>query len=217
MLEAVLGMLVGAFLIVRVEELRKPVLKLRLLPSHTAPYPEGRPAKVGYVVTLAVSNEVLPWWGRWMSRSAAEQCRADISFHHMDGQDVFGRSMVAKWVRTPEATPLPIHRPHGELLGVLVDSERIFREPRIDIAPGESSNLDVAVRFDDESECYGWNMDSYRFGWRNPNWRLDPGRYLVCVRVFSGDQSCTGLFRLLNDVPTNAFRLEPAIASDRVR
>ncbi len=98
---------------------------------------------------------------------------------------------------------MPIHLPDGQLFGLLVDPERIMREPRVDIAPGEASELDVAVRFDNESECYGWNMDSYKSTppWRNPTWRLAAGRYLVRVQVFSGDQSCTGLFRLINDVP----------------
>lgn len=93
-----------------------------------------------------------------------------------------------------------------------------MREPRVDIAPGEASELDVAVRFDNESECYGWNMDSYKSNppWRNQAWRLPAGRYLIRAQVFSGDQSCTELFRLINDVPADAFRLEPAAATDKV-
>jgi len=217
-LEAMLGMLVGAFLIIRVEELRKPRLALRMIAPHSADYPEGRPAKQGHVVTLEAVNEVLPRWARWMSRNAAQQCRALVTFHHMDGQNIFGRSMPVKWVRTPEALPMPIHLPDGQLFGLLVDPERIMREPRVDIAPGEASELDVAVRFDNESECYGWNMDSYKSTppWRNPTWRLAAGRYLVRVQVFSGDQSCTGLFRLINDVPADAFRLAPALTTDKV-
>jgi hypothetical protein len=218
MLEALLGMLVGAFFIIRVEEFRKPCLKLVLLPTRAADYPEGRPAKRAHVITLQAFNQVLPWWAKWMSRNAAQQCRGAITFHHLDGQDIFGRAMPVKWVRTPEALPLPIQLPNGNLFAFLVDPERLMRDPRIDIAPGEAAELDVVVRFDGDSECYGWNMDSYKSNppWRNPAWKLPVGRFLIRVTVFSGDQSCSGVFRLINDVPTDAFRLEPKQRTDRV-
>lgn len=218
MLEAVLGMLVGALLIIRVEEFRKPRLALRMVAPHSADYPDNRPARRGHVVTVEAVNEPLPPWARWMSRNAAQQCRALITFHHMDGQNIFGRSMQVKWVRTPEALPLPIRLADGQLFGFLVDPERLMRDPRVDIAPGEASALDVAVRYDSEPECYGWNMESYSSNppWRNPAWRLAAGRYLIRVQVFSGDQSCTGVFRLINDVPADAFRLEPIRPMDKV-
>jgi hypothetical protein len=31
----------------------------------------------------------------------------------------------------------------------------------MDVYPGEEETLDVAVRFDDEADCYGWNNDAY--------------------------------------------------------
>ena len=50
----------------------------------------------------------------------------------------------------------------------------------------------------------------------NPMWKLPAGRYLIRVDVFSGDQCCIGLFRLINDVPTDAFRLEAAQRGNKV-
>jgi hypothetical protein len=102
--------------------------------------------------------------------------------------------------------------------GYLVDPLRIMAESRVDIAPGEAAELDVVVRFDGERECYGWNLESYQSEppWRNPKWMLPGGRYLLSVQVFSGDQGCSGLFRLINDVPVDAFRLELAMPGDRV-
>lgn len=217
MLEALFGVLVGALLVIRVEEFRKPRLKLQLVPPYAAKYPDRRPAKQSHVIHLRAFNEVLPWWGKWMSRNAAVQCRGDISFHHMDGQNIFGRAMSVKWLRTAEALPMEIRSPEGELSGFLVDPLRIMSESRVDIAPGETAEFDVVVRFDEDSECYGWNLESYQSEppWRNPKWKLSAGRYLLRVQIFSGDQSCSGQFRLINDVPADAFRLEPALPGDR--
>jgi hypothetical protein len=138
----------------------------------------------------------------------------------MDGQDIFGRSMAVKWVRTPEALPMEIRSPDGkQTIGFLVDPLRIMSESRVDIAPGEAAAFDTVVRYDNESECYGWNLESYQSDppWRNPKWKLPFGRYLLRVEIFSGDQSCSGVYRLINDVPTDAFRLEPAQPGDEAK
>jgi hypothetical protein len=219
MLQSLLGFVLGATTVILVEWLRKPSLKIRLIPTEQHPYPPGGPATMGTVVKAAVSNEMLPRWARWMSRSAAIQCRGNISFHHMDGQNIFGRSMPVKWLRTPEALPMQILSADGSnRVGFLVDPVRIMSESRDDIAPGESALLDVVVRFDADSDCYGWNLDAYKSTprWRNPDWKLPAGRYLIRVEIFSGDQSCSEIFRLLNEGPLDAFRLAPTLRGDRV-
>jgi len=84
------------------------------------------------------------------------------------------------------------------------------------VYPGEEEILDVAAKFDDEPECYGWNNDAYQFEWRNPNWRLPAGRFLVRVVISSSGQKCFGKFRLINDVSRTDFRLERATSEDRM-
>ena len=71
----------------------------------------------------------------------------------------------------------------------------------------------------DEAECYGWSNESYFSNpvWRNPDWRLPSGRYLVKVTVISSGEKCTGVYRLVNDVPQSDFRLEEAMPEDKVR
>jgi hypothetical protein len=88
----------------------------------------------------------------------------------------------------------------------------------MDVYPGEQERLDIAARFDNESECYGWSNDSYFSDpvWRIPDWRLPPGRYLVNVTVVSSGEKATGLFRLVNDVPQSDFRLQEALPDDRI-
>src|SRR6266571_6772200 len=135
MLQSLLGVLLGALMVIQVERLRKPSLKLRLLPTYAAEYPDGRPAKRSRIIKIEAMNEMLPRWASWMSRSAALQCRGTISFHHMDGQNIFGRSMSVKWVRTPEALPMEIRSADGSTTaGYLVDPQRIMAESREDMA-----------------------------------------------------------------------------------
>ena len=90
---------------------------------------------------------------------------------------------------------------------------------RIDIPPGESLHINVAARFDEEEECYGWNNESYFSNpvWRNPEWRLIAERYLVRLTIISAGEKCVGLFRLINDVSRNNFRLENSLPNDIIR
>jgi hypothetical protein len=100
---------------------------------------------------------------------------------------------------------------------LIIDPIRLITESRIDVYPGESQLLDVAARFDDDEDCYGWNNEAYFSNplWRNPAWRLPRGRYLARVEVTSSGQKCIGLFRLINDVARRDFRLEPASLDDK--
>jgi hypothetical protein len=43
-----------------------------------------------------------------MVRGPALQCRAEITFHHQDGHNVFGRAMDGRWASSPEPVPSPI-------------------------------------------------------------------------------------------------------------
>ncbi|MGC2333431.1 MAG: hypothetical protein WA581_18420 [Candidatus Acidiferrales bacterium] len=146
-----------------------------------------------------------------MMRAPGLQCRASITFHHLDKQDVFGRAMTGRWSNSREPVAIPIVDSKGAPQFQLIDPDRLGGESRIDVYPGENELLDVAARFDDEEDCYGWNNESYfcRPPWRNQNWQLRRNRYLVKVTITSSGQKCVGTFRLINDVPRSDFRLEP--------
>ncbi|GAH46326.1 unnamed protein product, partial [marine sediment metagenome] len=131
------------------------------------------------------------------------------------GQNVFGRPMQARWVSPQEPLPIQVVA-QGHPTMYMFDPVRLAPDMYRDIYSGESEQLDVAVRFDNDDECYGWCDDNYNSKplWRNPDWKLNPERYLVEVTiVFSGGR-CNGLFRLINDVSVDAFRLEKAQSSD---
>jgi hypothetical protein len=151
-----------------------------------------------------------------MARNAALQCHGLVSFYHLDGQNVFGRTMPIRWSESPE--PVPLQLQIGEYRGVVIDPQRLTTDSRVDIYPGESCRLGVAARFDDEPECYGWSNLNYFSNplWRHQDWKLATGRFLIKVTVVSAGEKCTGIFRIVNDVSRKDYRIEPAMSKDKV-
>jgi len=214
----ILGVALGAVLAILttilVENLRKPRLQLRLHPPTDRQY-QNHPAQNVRFLSLELINQPLPKWARWMSRNTALQCHGDITFHHLDGQNIFGRVMIGRWSESPE--PAAIIIGIGNQAVSISDPSRLTT--RIDVPPGEIQHLNIAARFDDEDECYGWSNDSYFSTpiWRNPDWCLAAGRYLVRVTIISAGEKCVGLFRLINDVPRHDFRIEKSQPNDTAR
>lgn len=168
---------------------------------------------------VSVLNEPLPVWAKWMVRAPALQCRATITFHHLiDGRNFFGRAMEGRWAGSPEPLPLPVIGPQGQQFQVL-DFTRLTLKSRIDIYPGQTQVLDIANRPDNDDECYGWNNETYFATppWRNPNWKLPRGRYLLTVIISSSGQEVADFFHLANDGLRRDFRLEPASRDERRR
>jgi hypothetical protein len=209
----ILGAIIAALVTILVEYLRRPKLKLNIGPIEEQDY-SNRPAKHKRALRLKLENLSLPKWASWMSRNPAMQCGGIITFHHLDGQNIFGRTMTIRWPDSPEPTPLTFHFEGKK--AAIVDPARITLEQRMDIFPAEAELIDVVCRFDNDEECYGWNNESYFSEplWKNPNWRLSKGRYLVRAIIFSSGQKCTELFRLINDVGIGDFRLEKALPED---
>jgi len=212
------GGLITVLTAIGVEYLRRPRLRLTIEdPPLDMPSPNGSGLRRN--LRLMLHNAPLPFGTGWMQRVAATQCRGEITFHHLnDGQDIFGRAMAVRWVKSPEPIANQIINPEGKIQFYIRDFARAATESRIDVYPGEGQLLDVAIRFDGEAECYGWNNDSYFYNWRNPNWKLPGGRYLVKAVITSSGQKCVDIFRLINDVESRtAFRLIPASPDDRAK
>ena len=84
--------------------------------------------------------------------------------------------MPVRWVNSPEPVASQIYDMEHNPQFYIADFAR--NTTRIDVYPGEEEMLDVAVRFDAEEACYGWNNEVYGNNWRTPRWRLPRGRYL---------------------------------------
>ena len=208
---SIVGGFVGAVIaiafVMLVEHWRKPQLTMNINLPLDHRYPPGKPAKKVRLLKISIANKKLPRVGRWMMRSAAISCYGFITFYHLDGQDVFGRSMPIKWTRSPAISVTPL----GEVKYLDFHSAT-----HIDIHPGEKEEIDIVARYDNDAECYGWCYDNYFSDppWRNPDWKLNDERYLVKAEVICAGERCVDLFRLINDVPVNAFRLENAQPDD---
>lgn len=215
-LGAIIGAIIAGFITIWFETLRKPELRLELLDPVDMQF-ENQPANLMRAIRVKLTNIPLPGWIRWMYRNPALQCHGSIVFYHLDGQNVFGRSMVFRWAAAPEPNPMEIVI--GNERGLVYDPVRITNLQKMDIYPGESADIDIAVRLDNDTECYGWSNESYSSEplWRPPRWRLDSDRYLVKVVVLSSGEMISKLFRLINNVERPDFRLIEALPSDQVQ
>jgi len=215
-LGATIGAIVAGLITIWIEILRKPRLELELIDPVDMEF-QNQSANILRATRLQLTNKPLPAWIQWMYRNPALQCHGNISFHHLDGQNVFGRSMILRWAGAPEPNPMEIRI--GNERGLVFDPVRITHLQKMDIYPSESAVIDVAVRLDNEDECYGWSNESYFSNppWRPPSWRLNSGRYIVKVVIQSSGQTISKLFRLINDVEQQDFRLEEALPSDAAR
>ena len=148
----------------------------------------------------------MPTWANWIVRSAAQQCRAEIVFLRTDGTALFDKPMTGKWTDTPEPRVV-LSDINGQVVPYIINPQEL--RPAVDVYPGASEVLDVVVRVDGEDACYGWNNETYFYqDWRNPDRKLDNRIYLVEVTVTSSGRKRKDYFRLTNDGPFAAFRLD---------
>jgi hypothetical protein len=203
-----LGAASSLCIVVLVESLRKPRLRLEVAPHRDQTYPAGYPAHKVRFLEVSLSNEPLPRWLRWMSRSPASSCRATIEFLSEDGADVFTRPMAARWSASPQ--PVPLQFRLGDAVAQILDVNRLNMTSVIDVPPGESESMGVVGRFDDDSDCFGWSNESYFSNppWRNPDWKLPIGRKLVRVTVRASGEKCSACFTLINGDNIEELRLD---------
>jgi len=214
-IQVAIGGVLAVAAMIAVEWLRKPQVVLELAPHSDDRWEDERPAKSARFVRVKAVNKALPGWARWMCRNTALQCHGTITFHYLDGQNVFGREMPIRWTDTLEPTIKTVNVGGSKV--PYIDPRAFPPQTTKDIYAGESEAIDIAGRLDDDEACYGWNNDSYSSNpvWRNSKWKIDKGRYIVRVEVLTGGVPIAGVFRLLNDVDVTGFRLEEAQPEDR--
>ncbi|MBX5496673.1 MAG: hypothetical protein IRZ15_15165 [Bryobacteraceae bacterium] len=205
----VLGAASSLCIVVLVEWLRKPRLCLAIAPPRDQAYPAGYPASKVRFLEVSLRNKPLPSWLRWMSRSSASSCRATIDFLKEDGTNIFTRSMAARWSASPQ--PVPLQFRLGDNVAQILDVNRLNMASVIDVPPGESESMGVVGRFDENTDCFGWSNESYFSNppWRNPDWKLSIGRYLIRITVRASGEKCSELFWLINAPQIADVRLEP--------
>jgi hypothetical protein len=231
-ISGILGILLGIW----IERSRKPKLRITVGKPHLISQDDILSRPPAKWLVLEIHNSTTPKWIAWLyNREIASACRASISFYHLDGHRVYDRQMQARWSGAREPTIIgqtfPVHRPTGPDLGAkpssnvrpqTENSDSEFVEVKrmvdfqneIDIIPGETTNLDVVFRIDGDSDCYGWNNESYLYDWKHPKWKLEKGRYIAKVTIKTGGTEFSSAYLVVNDVPFEDFRLEQLDSSD---
>lgn len=214
---SIVGGLISAFIaiafVIWMEKLRKPKLSLKIGKFNKHEYDESlkKPARIMRTFGLNLENENLHKCLRWISRNTAVHCSGYITFHKKDGDSVFSRPMPIKWSRMPMLEV----RPGGTII-----EHSPYEASFIDVHPGEYETLDVISRFDNDSECYGWNNESYYSDprWRNKDWKLDGSYdYFIKVRVISAGLRCEDVFKLHIGNDPDDLKLEQADETDKER
>ena len=214
---AFLGALLSLLVSIFIEYQRKPKLGFTIeYPPFDGTY--SAPAKNARFVRVLLCNRSMSKRLRWLGRDAALNCNGDIQFHHLiDGAPVFSRPMPIRWTRSDE--PISYQALQDGQMAQIFDLAKYNAAFRRNCYPGSKEAIDVAARFDDDEECYGWSNETYLpgKGWRNEDWKLPKGRYLVTVTVYSAGEKVAGAFKLENSVGRKDFRLIEASAADLMK
>ncbi len=205
---AFIGATLSLILSIFIENQRKPDLFYAIEDPPLDRTYESAPAANVRFVRVRLWNRATPKWLNWLGRNAALHCNGDIQFHHLeDGSPIFSKPMPLRWSGADEPVSHQL-LPDGQLVQ-LFDPAKYNAATRRNCYPGTKETIDIAARFDNDEECYGWSNENYLpgKGWRNKDWQLSKGKYLVSVMVYSSGEKVLGVFSLENSVGREHFRL----------
>jgi hypothetical protein len=126
-------------------------------------------------------------------KSSATDAELTLRFRNQTGVELF--NLTGKWDRGPEPigpiingqpTPMPSLIPFAE---------------RINIRKKTPEPFCVVIK-DNQAECYAFNCTSYFHGFKNGNWQLPLGDFIVEVEVRSGNAEKRQHFLLRNSGTT---------------
>jgi hypothetical protein len=212
-LGALLSLLVG----IVIEYQRKPKLSIEIEQPPVDQSYANAPAKTARFLRVVVANRAMPRLLRWLGRSTAQQCSGHISFHHLDdGAPILSKPMPIRWAASEE--PVSFQIVENQVVSMF-DPAKYNAAFRRDCFPGIPEPADVVARFDNEDDCYGWSNENYlpHKGWRNPEFKLPKGRYLVAVVIRSSGEDVSKILKLENSVGAQHFRLMEASAADAAK
>jgi hypothetical protein len=213
----ILGGLVSFFFIMWVEYQRLP--KIRLNISYPNPIDVNFFDDNGKIINqvkslrINVSNEKLDSW--WLCRYPASKCYAFITFYHLSGQKIFDTPMAARWVKAPQ--PVPIRGLVNGSKITIYDLERLTPQSNIDIHPGETEIIDVAVRPNNNDFGYGFCNESYFApGLLFPKWKFGKGEFNIIIEIISSSGKVKEIFKIINNGKNGDFKLAEALQIDRL-
>lgn len=192
----IVGFIVGVFAsflaAIGFEKFKTPNLEITVGPKTTPNNLPGRASTKYSFLHLNVSNK-----NNWLKlTNPALSVRAKLYFKDpSNNKELF--SIDGRWSGNPEPyTPMS---PLGDRGTVNPTIFPVLR--KIDIFPGQTEGLDVAIKYDDENPIYAFSNESYipsNKMWRSQNWQIDLKKILIDVTVNTGDLIKQELFLLKN-------------------
>lgn len=216
-LGAFLGAVLSFLATIVVEYQKKPKLQFAIENKPLVRrHPVGAPVTDSTFLRIVVTNKPMPKLLRWFARSAAYQCTGDIQFHDPDdGAPLLLRAIPVRWAASDE--PFSYQAVSGGKVAEVFDPAKYNAGFRRDCFPGTPELVDVAARFDNDDDCYGWSTESYVKGWRNPEFKLSKGRYLAKVTIRFSGEPVSGVFKLENSLARPNFKLLPASKEEKAK
>lgn len=215
-LGAFLGALLSLLVIIIIEHQRKPKLSLKIEEPPTDISYSNRPANKARFLRVRLSNRGMPRLLKWLGRNAAMHSHGEIQVYHQnDGAVVFSSPMPIRWAGSDE--PFSFQALPGGKVAQVFDPSKFNAAFYRDCHAGSEEPIDVVARFDNDADCYGWTNENYLGNkvWRNPDWKLPRGRYLVTITVHTAGEKVVDLFKLENSVGVQHFRLMNSTKEDR--
>lgn len=203
LLGLVVGFLTNLLTAYLFEKFRTPNLEIRIgakTPSN--PLPHGNGVQYSFL-HLEVFNK-----NKFNITNAALSVRARISFKNpQDNKEIF--YIDGRWSGNPEPyIPMNASGTEGRVNPTAFPLLR-----KMDILPGESQELDIAIKYDDDDAIFAFSNESYIPSgkmWCNDAWRIDLKKILLDVTVNSGDLRVNKQFFLINPgKETDGVSIEP--------
>ncbi len=193
-LSAALGMLV----VIWFEWMKRPKLRITI----AEPWDGYLGNSLVRTVRITAENVSPPVVVRWfVRRQPAFAAYALIDFFRLDGTTAGAGSMNARWVGSPQPPQLAQNNV------IYPDALEILRYRDVHINRVEP--IDIATKFGDEMDCFGFTNTSYRHhDFKDPGWHLPQESYRIRVSIYSGSDEKSKTFILRNDLPRPDFCLE---------
>ena len=132
---------------------------------------------------IRIKNIPLKRW--FVNRQTAVSCHGNIVFLDADKKPI-SKPMQVRWADSPE--PIKHLVLNGKIITV-PEYNLVRLSKYIDIPPDESELCDLAIRFVNEDDAYGWCTDSYFKNSRHPDYKLNCGSFFAKITIFTGDST----------------------------
>lgn len=216
--QMLLGAILSAIVAIILDWAKRPKLSIQVyvLPNRVKQYGLKREILAEYnAVLVEVCNRKR--WPKFWPRQTAVGVSARISFHDSSScQNLFNnRAMRGRWASQPQPETVVVTDEEKKLSN---NPSLISIHPSIDIAWGESEQLDIACRFIGDDWAYGFSNENYYDDdclYRAKRWRITTPICLVRVEVRSTGERATEVFRLRNITGSGTLELTSATRQQR--